>query len=245
MKRRNKVNSPENKEKPYILSFIIDIAEASHCQLPWKGTQSSFKDPFHQTIVGVKEHGYGVHLFPNINTVRKGANLTLYCIDYVIELWKQRHGYYPTEMYIQIDGGPENANEYVLHHCEHLVAKRMARKILLTRLPVGHTHDDIDGCFGIIWKYWYKYRNINNFSEFRAGVIQAFKDEDGTRCFVYDWTMILPDYKVFYDPVVDSRLADLHKGFILYNKYTYYMCAKFLIVFLYYYRKIYHAAMVL
>jgi hypothetical protein len=120
---------PENKARPFILSFIIDIAEASHCQLPWKGTQSSFKDPFHQTLVGVKEHGYGVHLFPNINTVRKGANLTLYCIDYVIEQWKRRHGYYPTEIDIQIDGGPENANDYVLHHCEHLVAKRMARRV--------------------------------------------------------------------------------------------------------------------
>jgi hypothetical protein len=48
------VNSTENKEKPYILSMIIDIAEASHCQLPWKGTQSSFKDPFHQTMERTK-----------------------------------------------------------------------------------------------------------------------------------------------------------------------------------------------
>ena len=96
-------------------------------------------------------------------------------------------------------GERENANEYVLHHCEHLVTKRMARKILLTRLPVGHKHDDIDGCFGIIWKYWYKCRNINNFSEFRQGVEQAFKDEDGTKCFVYETfvfkkrTLILPN----------------------------------------------------
>ena len=115
MKRRNKVHSPENIQKPFILLFIIDIAEASHCQLPWKGTQSIFKDPFSQTLVGVKEHGYGVHLFPNINTVvRKGANLTLYIVDHVIEQWKNRHGYYPTDIYIQIDGGAENANEYVL-----------------------------------------------------------------------------------------------------------------------------------
>jgi len=77
MKRRNKVYSPENIQKPYILSFIVDIAEASHCQLPWKGTQSTFKDPFAQTLVGVKEHGYGVHLFPNINTVNSCASYRL------------------------------------------------------------------------------------------------------------------------------------------------------------------------
>ncbi len=187
--------------------------EASHCQLPWKGTQSTFKDPFSQTLVGVKEHGYGVHPFPNINTMRKRANLTLYIVDHVIEQWKNRHGYYPTDIYIQIDDGAENVNEYAMHHCEHLVAKRMARNILFTRLPVGHTHDDIDGCFGFIWKYWYKYRNIINFSEFRQGVEQAFKDKDGTKCFVYDWTMIVPYYKIFYDPVLDARLSELHKDY--------------------------------
>lgn len=66
MTRRNRVFLPENKEKPFILSMIIDIAEQGHCQLPWKGTQSSFKDPFKQMIVGVKEHGYGWgSSFPN------------------------------------------------------------------------------------------------------------------------------------------------------------------------------------
>lgn len=135
---------------------------------------------------------------------------------YVIEQWKIRNGgVYPTEIYIQIDGGPENANEYVLHHCEHLVSKRMARKILLTRLPVGHTHEDIDGCFGVIWKYYYRYSNINTFEEFREGVMQAFMDEDGTRCMVYDWLMACPNYKIFYDPVLDTRLSDLHKGICL------------------------------
>jgi len=219
MRRRNRVFLPENKESPFILSMIIDIAEQSHCQLPWKGTQSSFKDPFKQMIVGVKEHGYGVHLFPMINTIHKGANLTLYCIDYVIEQWKIRNkGVYPTEIYIQIDGGPENANEYVLHHCEHLVAKRMARRIFLTRLPAGHTHEDIDGCFGIIWKYYIRFSNINTFKEFQDGVTRAFLDEDGTRCMVYEWLMACPNYKLFYDPVLDTRLADLHKGTFISKK---------------------------
>ena len=192
--------------------MIIDIAEQSHCQLPWKGTQNSFQNPFKQMVVGVKEHGFGIHIFPTINTIRKGANLIIYCIDSVIEQWKQRNGVYPTEIYIQIDGGSENANEYTLQHCEHLVAKRIARKILLTRLPTGHTHEDIDGCFGVIWNFYYKFENVNTFQQFREGLEQAFKDEDGTRCIVHDWLMICPDYKAFYDPVLDSRLSDLHKG---------------------------------
>jgi hypothetical protein len=53
-------------------------------------------------IIGVKEYGYGVHLIPTIDTVRKGANLTIYTIDRVIDMWKSRHGYFPTVIYVQV-----------------------------------------------------------------------------------------------------------------------------------------------
>jgi hypothetical protein len=54
------------------------------------------------------------------------------------------HKYFPEVIYFQVDGGPENANVCVLAFCELLVALRMAGKVILTRLPVGHTHEDID-----------------------------------------------------------------------------------------------------
>ena len=112
MSRREEVFSDENLRNPYILSFIVDIMDQSHCVLPWDGTQSSFSDPLKQMIIGVKEHGYSVHLFPCIDTISKGANLTIYIIDKVIELWKERHGgVYPTIIYLQVDGGSENANK--------------------------------------------------------------------------------------------------------------------------------------
>ena len=43
-------------------------------------------------------------------TSPKSANIVIYAIDTVIEKWRERHGYYPTKIYIQIDGGAENAN---------------------------------------------------------------------------------------------------------------------------------------
>ena len=110
--RREEVFSEENMRNPYVLSIIVDIMDQQHCQLPWNGTQSKFSNPLKQKIIGVKEHGYGVHLFPAIDTVRKGANLMIYIIDKVIEDWKERHGgVYPTKIYLQVDGGSENANK--------------------------------------------------------------------------------------------------------------------------------------
>ena len=54
-------------------------------------------------------------------------------------------------MYIQINGGPENANTTLLGWLQLLVAKRIVPEILLTRLPVRHMHEDIDALFGHIW----------------------------------------------------------------------------------------------
>jgi hypothetical protein len=45
MIRRESVNCAQNKAKPYILSMIIDIADQQHCQIPWDGSQDSFKCP--------------------------------------------------------------------------------------------------------------------------------------------------------------------------------------------------------
>jgi hypothetical protein len=110
--RREEVFSEENMRDPHILSLIVDIMDQNHCQLPWNGTQGSFAEPLKQKIIGVKEHGYGVQLFSAIDIVRKGANLMIYIIDSVIEKWKERHGgVYPTKIYLQDDGGSENANK--------------------------------------------------------------------------------------------------------------------------------------
>ncbi len=35
--------------------------------------------------------------------------------------------------------------------CELIVSRRLTKKIVLTRLLVGHTHLDLDGKFGHLW----------------------------------------------------------------------------------------------
>ena len=64
----------------------------------------------------------------------------------------KKYGKIPDTLYLQVDGGPENANQYMLAFCELLIAKGVAKEVFLTRLPVGHTHEDIDAYFGHIWK---------------------------------------------------------------------------------------------
>jgi hypothetical protein len=66
----------------------------------------------------------------------------------------------PDTLYHQIDGGSENVNKTTLAICELMIATKMVRKIVLTRLPPGHTHEDIDARFGVLWRSMYS-QHIN------------------------------------------------------------------------------------
>ena len=63
-------------------------------------------------------------------------------------------GKLPHTIYIQIDGGSENANKLTLA-LMNLIVSRAAKlgcyQLILTRLPPGHTHEDCDAQFGVIW----------------------------------------------------------------------------------------------
>ena len=36
--------------------------------------------------------------------------------------------------------------------CEYLVRKGVFDRVDVSRLPVGHTHEDVDAMFGVLWK---------------------------------------------------------------------------------------------
>jgi hypothetical protein len=110
-------------------------------------------------LVGVKVHGKGVTFYPFVDTVQKAANLVLYVLFNELQKFYDEYKYWPTELYAQIDGGAEFANKILLGGFEWLVIKRMTRVMYYTRLPTGHTHEDIDGkgyIFNIIITLFYK-----------------------------------------------------------------------------------------
>ena len=86
------------------------------------------------------------------HNVKGGSNLAMYCLLSELEERIAKEPF-PPVLFIQIDGGPENANVTMLALCELLVARGIVReKIVLCRLPVGHTHEDIDAVFALIWQ---------------------------------------------------------------------------------------------
>ena len=76
-----------------------------------------------------------------------------YCVHtWLLSLEEQyKKGKLPPVLYHQIDGGSENANILYLAICFMLVTKGLCLKVVLTRLLPGHTHEDIDALFALIW----------------------------------------------------------------------------------------------
>ncbi len=124
------------------MSSIIDGASSEHVILPHLGTNNQLRPGFEQHIEGVLQHGRGFTLYRTFPHIAKSADLVIFCLFKELARWAQEHNdTFPEVWYIQIDGGSENANKYVLAFLEYLVTLRLVRRIILTRLPVGHTHE--------------------------------------------------------------------------------------------------------
>ena len=124
-----------------------------------------------------------------------------------IEDWKNRNGYYPEEVYLQLDGGSENANQYLLAMLELLVVKRMCRLIYFTRLPTGHTHEDIDACFALIW-LCFRSESCETLQGYKKTIEETFA-ETNLKAKMKD-IYVIPNYQFFFEGCIDGKLARLH-----------------------------------
>jgi len=79
----------------------------------------------------------------------------------------------------------------VLLICEFIISKRLCKKIILSRLMVGHTHCDIDAVFGRLWKHM-RNRAVLSPSEY-ARIIEESLTTSTYQTKVKD-IFIVPDY---------------------------------------------------
>ena len=102
-----------------------------------------------------------------------------------------------------MDGGSENTARAVFLALEHLVSKGLCPLIVYTRLPVGHTHEDIDSRFGKIWVY-IRQRHVYTPQQFESHVLAALGNRESVRVIA---VMAIYDYKVFYDKYIDKTIT--------------------------------------
>ena len=145
-RRHGAMSSPKDS-----LSMILDGMACEHSEIPWFGNGYCAKKKLPQKIQSVLNHGREYIAFRIFHNVAAGGNMAIHCLLLALERIYKEEGRIPDNFDCQIDGGSENANNLWIAILELLVALDITKRICLTRLLVGHTHEDVDGIHGNIW----------------------------------------------------------------------------------------------
>lgn len=150
-KRWRTMQQPEKKH----MSIIIDGMDQGKSRIPKpsrhsKATDSLFAQQIH--VTGIMHHGAEVPVTVRLSDERlpKDSNATIDSICHALRIAQDGR---PTEplpeiLYLQLDNcGGENKNKHILFFCALMVGVGLVKKIKLSFLPVGHTHEDIDQLF--------------------------------------------------------------------------------------------------
>jgi hypothetical protein len=126
------------------LSIIMDGMDQNKLILPHAKEGLKNNDGYVETKVnGVLVHGHFFDAYVVEPQVAHDSNLSITCLHRTLmKLFKA--GPVPKVLYLQVDGGSENKNQWMLSYLSLLVEVGLFHKIKMCFLPVGHTHEDID-----------------------------------------------------------------------------------------------------
>lgn len=189
------------------LSIITDGMAQSHCELPYYANVEQ-GECLTQHIQGVMCHGRFVNMYRTFNNTFTAANMQIHTLLLSLEDAARHKDGLPDTIFIQIDGGAENVSKSMIGMCELLVARKIVKRIVLSRLMVGHTHEDIDGRFA---KIWTRVRNayVLTMSQYKSNIEAALSREE-LPCKVVD-LFAIPDYDSFIRPHVDKKFGRYSK----------------------------------
>ena len=159
------------------MSIIIDGMQQSHCNLPHRANNKVYDKEVIQHIQGVRHHGLWDNFYRTFPNIGGGGNLAIEVLLREIllhmEHCRTNNMHFPRILFLQVDGGSENACVSFYAMAQVLVKLGVFDVIELNRLPVGHTHEDIDALFGKIWEF-VKGSTIKTPQEWAAKVVASF-----------------------------------------------------------------------
>ena len=118
----------------------------NHNMLLHFGNKNQWNDGLPQPLQGILNHNRGMR----IHTINICANVAICTFLDKLELIIIDERKLPDTVYHQIDGGSKNTASSWFALCELIAARRLCKKLVLTCMTVGHTHEDIDSKFGIL-----------------------------------------------------------------------------------------------
>jgi hypothetical protein len=139
------------------MSVIIDGADQSRFHLP------HFKELSHANmgnwgihlhLMGILNHGRQPITATYLPNVKQGNNVTIDCLHLALVHNLKREGVIPPTVYVQLDNTTKQCkSRFFLGYCAYLVHLGVVKDVVISFLPVGHTHEDIDQLFSRISVY--------------------------------------------------------------------------------------------
>jgi len=169
------------------LSCILDSTTQAGYMCPNTGSYNKGHDAsdcLPQSITAAIFHGAATYLFPSTNFLpSKGANWTIQCLSTALDRLRTLPQYettgLPKTLFLQLDNcSGENKNKYVFSFLSELVHNGTFDSIVVSFLPVGHTHEDIDQMFSVIAKALDKGCFSLTLDQFDAQLISILKTND-------------------------------------------------------------------
>jgi len=197
-----------------VVSIIVDGADQNKTAIPKESRASkatSSAERLNLRLMGAKSHGHPQinFLTPVLPNFGKGSNMTVQVInDLMCEVFQRRtkskHKLPLGVLYVQLDNAAsDNKNRYVFAFLGLFVLYDLVTRVYISFLPVGHTHEDIDGLFGNLSQRL-RDKEVNTLSEMKT---QLRTLTEGVECVV-DQLRSCVDFKRYIEPHVNSKFVE-------------------------------------
>ena len=191
------------------MSMIVDAADQAKYALPYHhirthSSQKALRAPVH--LMGVLVHGEAVHAFTYYENFKQGTNVTIDAIHSALCVKLQKDGVLPSVLYLQLDNTSKQCkNRFMLGWLGYLVLLGRFTTIVLSFLPVGHTHEDIDQVFSRLSVYL-ACHDAHNMDELHDAIKKSYQTRDGHRaqCSFWDRTANFSEWIEEYLEIFDG-----------------------------------------
>jgi hypothetical protein len=159
------------------MSVIIDGADQKNNELPHhakegKATSGLWKLPVHN--MGALSHGRQAFSFLCTDSMKQGTNATIEVLHRVLLHTRKQEGKLPGTLFVQLDNTTKQCkSQYMIAYLSSLIESGVFHRIIMSFLPVGHTHEDIDQMFST-FSMALRYINAYTREELAAVVRGAF-----------------------------------------------------------------------
>ncbi len=162
------------------ISIIIDGADFFNYAVPYfcvKTHDKLFRVPVY--VIGVIVHGIMTKCYIVPSKFKQGTNVIMDVLMRVLQDLKDAGHKIPKKLYIQLDNTcKQNKSRFMMGFLAHFILTGVFERILVSFLPVGHTHEDIDQLFSRLVTAL-RNRDARTLSELCTIIKSAYKDKSG------------------------------------------------------------------